>query len=241
MAARLRESGVPPERIEVIYNRPPRRVPADAGQRDRIGSATRGHRCIAFVGQIAPHKGFGVLVQAFARLAADCPDARLVVAGRLSDAASDDWARAQRDAIGRDPALAPRVVFLGEIDAVPQLLEGCELIAVPSLFEEPAANVVVEAKQAAIPAVVFPVGGLPELVRHDEEGWVCRASTVEALHEGLASYLAGPRGRAAAHGRAARRSLARLGNDRFTRRWRDAYLRALAPSPVRAGEPRIHR
>jgi glycosyltransferase involved in cell wall biosynthesis len=86
-----------------------------------------------------------------------------------------------------------------------------------------------EAKQAACPSIVFPRGGMPELVADGIEGIVCREATAQSLAGALSRYLEDA-ALARRHGEAALASLERLGVDRFGSSWLKVYR------DVRAGE-----
>jgi glycosyltransferase involved in cell wall biosynthesis len=219
IADRMKEAGTPPENLQVIYSRPPARgdvEPFDAGQLEP------GCFNIVFVGQVNATKGADKLVEAFAQVAARHPAARLLVAGRISDWVGDAWARELRDRTLADPGLAGRVRFLGYLEDVPGLLAHADVVVVPTVTDEPLANVVMEAKQAGVPTVVFPSGGLPEVIEHGVDGFVCEARTTQALATALDHYLADP-ATARRQGEAARASLARFRIDEFADRWTAVY------------------
>jgi glycosyltransferase involved in cell wall biosynthesis len=83
-------------------------------------------------------------------------------------------------------------------------------------------NVVIEAKLAGCCSIVFPSGGLCELIEEGVDGIVCRDVSAEALAEALRPYLSNPE-LARQHGQAARASLARLGIANFAQRWLQIY------------------
>ena len=60
-------------------------------------------------------------------------------------------------------------------------LVGARAHICPSIQEESSANVVLDAKAMSVPSIVFPRGGLPELVDHRRNGWVCPEATEDAL------------------------------------------------------------
>jgi len=216
IADRLVESGVPRGRIRVIYARPPTRLVAKKATRQRSAGFT-----FAFIGQINEAKGCGLLINAFRLVLESHADARLVIAGRISDWEGDSWARALRDRVSADPRLAGAVTFPGFVEDVATLLSNCQIVVAPTITEEPLANVVMEAKLAGLATIIFPSGGLPETIEHGVDGYICRDRTVEALREALAWYIE-HREAAAPQGRAARRSLRRLGVDRFVDHWKHA-------------------
>jgi glycosyltransferase involved in cell wall biosynthesis len=96
---------------------------------------------------------------------------------------------------------------------------------IPTMSEEPLANVVFESKRAGVPAIVFPSGGLPETIEHGVDGYICREKSVDALSEALAYYLDRP-GEAERQGLAAERSLARFGVHEFADGWIQVYEHA---------------
>jgi glycosyltransferase involved in cell wall biosynthesis len=223
VARSLRASGVPAEKITVIYNMPPARSSAQCTPLELQLPITA--RVFAYIGQISEHKGLHVLVDAFRELAADFPQARLLLAGRISDWAGDAWARALRDGTRADPLIADRVTFLGEIEDVAGLLARCEALVVPSLFNDPSPNVVMEAKQAGKAVIAFPRGGLPELIEDGVDGLLCREATTSALVQALRAYLENP-AMAREHGTAAAVTSTRFGNARFGANWREVYASA---------------
>jgi glycosyltransferase involved in cell wall biosynthesis len=214
IADRLAEAGVPPDRVTVIYSRPPLRSP-------RAETTTRASAAFTFVfvGQINETKGPHLLVDAFRDVRAAHPDARLVIAGRISDWEGDEWARALRREVEADPHLADCVTFPGFVEDVPALLASGQVAVTPTVTEEPLANVVMEAKLAGIPSIIFPSGGLPETIEHGVDGFICADRTTPALRDALTWYLE-HREAAAVQGQAARQSLQRFGIDNFVGHWR---------------------
>jgi glycosyltransferase involved in cell wall biosynthesis len=223
VARSLHASGVPADKITVIYNAPPARPSLHRAALALQLPATA--RAFAYIGQISEHKGPHVLVEAFRELACDFPQACLLLAGRISDWEGDAWARALRDTTRADPLIRGRVSFLGEIEDVPGLLARCEALVVPSLFGDPSPNVVMEAKQAGKAVIAFPRGGLPELIENGVDGLLCREATKSALVQALKAYLENP-AMAREHGAAAAVTNKRFGNARFGASWHEVYATA---------------
>lgn len=216
IADELAGLGIPPQKISVIYNKPPTRshppqpnVPPQQGH-------------ILFIGQLSSSKGVDRLIEAFRQVAPDFPDARLTVLGRISGWSGDDWQRSLRDRTWSDPLIGNRVSFPGEQEDVFHYLASAAFLVVPSVAQDPLPNVVGEAKAAARPSVVFPSGGLPELIQHGEDGFICRDTSIPALVEGLRYYLVEP-DRAHEHGHNALGSMTRFGFNQFEQSWRAVY------------------
>lgn len=218
---KLKETGVSDDQIEVIYAIPPGRFGrVSSGSEAQLPPASdpppvvSGTADVVFVGQIIEDKGPHLLVEAFRSLASRFPNARLLLAGRITEWEGDAWARQLRDDVQRDAQIGTRVTFTGFVEDVPGLLKGRTVLVAPSLIDEALGLVVLESKQAAIPAIVFPSGGLPEMIEHGETGWVCRDKTAADVADHLARYLEDP-ALAAQHGAAARASLDRFDTDSF--------------------------
>ncbi len=105
--------------------------PGDAGDLRTLGALGVRPPYIAFVGTMEPRKAIPVLVDAFAPLAAERPELRLVLAGR------DGWgSEAVRDAVARSGA-ATRVIRARWVpdEALPALFRQAAAVAYPSLEE----------------------------------------------------------------------------------------------------------
>ena len=106
---------------------------------------------LGFIGTVAPHKGVRTLLAAFR----DAPESwRLVVAG------SGPLAEAVRAAARNDP----RIEYVGHVEGSEKdaFFDRCDLLVIPSEWEEPATFVAVEAAVRGIPTVVSARGGLTE-------------------------------------------------------------------------------
>ncbi len=137
---------------------------------------------LLFVGQIARHKGIALLVDAVRDMISSGADITLWVAGESTW--GDPLSEQLRDQV-RQANLDDRILFLGRRDDVPALLRQCHIHVCPSIVDDPSPNVIVEAKREGTPTVGFPVGGIPELIEHETDGFVCRDMSKEGLIEGL--------------------------------------------------------
>ena len=97
------------------------------------------------VARLYPRKGQESLLRAFRAVAALRPGARLFLAG-------DGPARSEYEALAARLGLSDKVVFLGNRDDVPDLLQAADLFAFPSLYEG-LGGALIEAMLAACPIV----------------------------------------------------------------------------------------
>jgi glycosyltransferase involved in cell wall biosynthesis len=234
VSSSLVRHGVDEHRISLIYNAPPGRP----GLGSTLGpSHAADRKDIVFVGQIAEHKGPHLLIEAFKSIAMEFPNARLTLAGRINPVwEGDAWARALRNRTMADEQLRERVRFLGNVEDVRTLYAASTFVVVPSLFDDPAPNVVMEAKQAGRAVVGLPRGGIPELIEHGVDGLICAEVSISALSSALREYLSDP-DLACRHGEAAQLSLERLEIPQFGQKWRAVYRLAAAQPAERSPTP----
>jgi glycosyltransferase involved in cell wall biosynthesis len=129
----------------------------DAAPRDQI----RGPVVLGFIGRVAaPEKGLERLVRALGLLPAGA--ARLQIAGR-ADEAEQKGLR----------ALAPwaDINFLGFVNSA-DFYSQVDVVAAPSIWEEPGSLVLAEACAAGRPILTTGFGGNPEAVKDGATGWL---------------------------------------------------------------------
>jgi glycosyltransferase involved in cell wall biosynthesis len=159
-------------------------------QSEIADGAGSGGRDIIFLGQVAPHKGVDLLIEAFATLAAQYGDIHLRIAGGVYDENRAWFQGALMASPHRD-----RIHYLGYRDDVHEILKGAYVLAIPtrpSRFHESFGRVAAEAMAAGVPSVCFRSGALQELVVDGETGCVCSAESSEALAAGLERLIARP-------------------------------------------------
>src|SRR5581483_8266617 len=124
----------------------PKGDPADLAVLDPLGVRPP---YVAFVGTIEPRKAVPTLVEAFARLAGDHPDLRLVLAG------ADGWGTEEARAAIAASGVATRILRVRWVpdEALPALLRQAAAVAYPS-HEEGFGLPALEALAIGDPAVV---------------------------------------------------------------------------------------
>jgi FkbM family methyltransferase len=201
-------------KVRVIYNHPPLResTPAEEGV---IPAVPDNAVVILFVGQPTKNKGVDLIVEAVAReITEERANVVLWVVG-------ESWGglRQELEEEVCKKGLEARIRFLGYRGDIPKLLSRTDVHVCPSVWQEPSPNVIFEAKQAGVPSVAFNAGGIPELIRHKVDGFICAEKTVNSLRDGMRYFLASKETRETA-GLAARQSIAeRFGYERFKEQW----------------------
>jgi glycosyltransferase involved in cell wall biosynthesis len=132
------------------------------------------------VGRLVPlHKGFDVLIRAFARLPAEESRARLRIAGEGPE-------RGALEGLARAQGVADRVEFAGFVTDVPGFLASVNVFVNPSRWEA-FGNTLVEGMAAGLPCIASRVQGLPE-IGDDLVTWV-EAGDVAGLCRAMAAAL----------------------------------------------------
>jgi glycosyltransferase involved in cell wall biosynthesis len=155
----VRERIVPPHRIEVIGNgvNPNRFQPCpEQRKRTRSKLGWEGHFVWLAIGRLELAKDYPNLIQAFKKVHAKSPSARLAIAG-------EGRMRAQIEQIIRNAGLQSAVSLLGLRDDVPDLLNACDALVLASAWEG-GPLVLLEAGAAERPVVSTRVGAAPEIV-----------------------------------------------------------------------------
>lgn len=116
------------------------------------------HPYILAVGQLVAHKGFDLLIEAFARVAAKHPNVQLCIAGSGPQ-------QATLEALLSQNGLSHRFSLPGKVDeaTVAALMAGCLFVAMPSQRES-FGMVALEAMAAGKAVLAAPVGGLTEFL-----------------------------------------------------------------------------
>lgn len=208
-------------KLALIYNLAPKKENNSEVDKE-VPNTTPGMGGLIYVGSLSEHKGLLHLVEAFAQIANRYPTLTLdIIGGSRFDAVF----RARLGELVKRLSINERVVFHGYVNDPDRFFKKTTAIHVaPSLWEEPAANVVLEAKREGTPSLVYPSGGLPELVHHERDGYVCREKSVTALVQGLHWMLKDTARLQEMRSAAKADFCERFGAERFASQWREVYL-----------------
>lgn len=221
---RLTEAGAFPrarrgtQPVRIIRGNNPASVESASG-RDRATDLALG-----FIGRLEPSKGLEGLLAAIAEL----PEITLLVAGK---------GEASYEAFLRDRAAScGRVHFLGHVRPV-DFFPRIDLLAIPSIWEDPFPRVFHEALAFGVPSLVTPLGGLPEVIRPGQNGFIAAGSDAMAFGSTLRTLLARGWDRAAIRAEC-RAAAAAYRPERIVAQYESVLAAAAArrPVPEDAGE-----
>jgi glycogen(starch) synthase len=188
--------------------------------------------CIGRIGTI-DEKGFDVAIRAMPAVLARFPSARLAIAG-------DGPARPALERLASEAGVADCVDFLGWIhpDRVLALMNESTMVLMPSRVPEGFGLVALQAAQMRRPVVASGVGGVTEVVVHDETGLLVAPADEGALADAIIALL-GDSARAERLGRAGRRRAeTELGWEGHVDAY-DALLRRLATGDRATSRPHV--
>jgi glycosyltransferase involved in cell wall biosynthesis len=188
----------PPDKIDIIPNGVDA-APFDALDRSSLkqfrakwigetnsSEETGDARMVFFVGRLVHEKGAHLLVEAAPRVLEEFPRTKFIIAGTGMVRES---LRKRVAAMG----IAEHVNVAGFIPDADRnkLLKIADVAVFPSLYE-PFGIVALEAMAAQCPVVVSTVGGLAEVVAHEDTGVTVYPDSVESLAWGILRTLSDP-------------------------------------------------
>lgn len=139
---------------------------------------------VGSIGWLTDIKGHRVLIEALGYLKDEFPLAHAVIVG---SGGQRDALLAQADLLG----LGDRLHLVGHRNDVEQCLAGMDCFVFPS-FNEGMGRALIEAMAAGLPVVASRVGGIPAIVRHEENGLLVEAGDARGLSEALRRIFTNP-------------------------------------------------
>lgn len=163
----------------VIYNYPPNRI---VTHKEKIVKK-KNVVTFGYIGQVIEIKGVAHFVEAAKKLLVHQENMHFIIAGSLSY--DSVFAQEIVEMCGDDE----HFTLLGEINDVESFFGAIDVLCVPSIKQEPLGNVIVEAKKYSKPCIIYPSGGMPELISHLHDGYICSSQNVDSLLEGMLYYV----------------------------------------------------
>lgn len=172
----LLANGVPNEKVTLIPNGVS--IPSEGPRSDPgIGGTVL---YVANFTQSVANKAFEVLFDAWAKVHAERPNARLTVAG---GGETGRWREFLKERNAEES-----VVFLGGVENMVALYKGALMLVLPSRCEG-ISNALLEAQSWGVPAVVSDIPGNVLVVEHEKNGLVVPVGDADALARGIIELL----------------------------------------------------
>jgi len=184
VAASVIESGLPADKVEVVYEgvEVPPAITPEAHERARQRWSVAGNeRLLGCVGYLLPEKGQESVLRAMPEVRAKFPGTRLLLAG-------DGPCRERLEALAKQLDLQGAVVFAGFVEDISLVYAALNIFVFPSLAE-PLGTSLLAAMAWGLPVLAVASGGVPEYVHNGENGWLVAESHPELVADGLLRLL----------------------------------------------------
>ncbi len=153
-----------------------------------LASETPRRMRFGFMGQIKPHKGVDLVVEAMKVLLDAGRQVELAIWGRSKDD-PEYYRNLQRSARAHDA-----IHFCGAFDGarVWNVLQEMDVLVVPSRWFENCPTVILEAFKMRVPVIATNMGGMAELVQHEHSGLTFAVNDAEDLRAQMERIISEP-------------------------------------------------
>jgi sugar transferase (PEP-CTERM/EpsH1 system associated) len=150
-----------------------------------------GSLIIGTVGRLDPVKDYETLLRACARVIAQCGtrigEVSSIKVLIIGSGPLEDKLRCSAKELG----IEETVLFLGERNNVPEILQAMDVFVLPSVTEG-ISNTILEAMACGLPVVATKVGGNSELINDNITGFLFPVGNDEKLGQILVDYISNP-------------------------------------------------
>ncbi len=183
--------GVDPQRVSVLANGVElgRFRPTKPDEMLRRDLGLSGKRLVVTVSRLVARKGVDRVIEALPAIGAAVPEVHYLVVG-------DGPQREELGSLAGRLGLSERVTFLGAAPQaeIPRHLSLCEVFVMPNRRlengeEDGFGLVFLEANACGLPVIGGNAGGVPEVVRHGENGLLVDGNSVPAIAEAVTRVL----------------------------------------------------
>jgi N-acetyl-alpha-D-glucosaminyl L-malate synthase BshA len=185
----------------------------------RARLSPNGERVIMHISNFRKVKNLPVLLQVFNEVRRHVP-ARLALVG-------DGPEREATERQAEDMGIADRVDFLGDQESIADILPAADVFLLPSQHES-FGLAALEAMACGVPVVGSRIGGLPEVIVHEETGYLCDPNDVACMTTIVSALLRNEELRRTISRAGRERAVREFNRDRIVARYVDAYHRLVA-------------
>lgn len=175
------DSGFPAEKVVYVPNGVPK---IDVAPRMKTPTSWT----LGMAALFRPRKGVEVLLEALASVRSTGLDVRLRAIGPFETPEYEAEVMALVEKLG----IASSVDWTGFVTDIPAELAQIDVSVLPSLFGEGLPMVVLEAMAAGVPVIASSVEGIPEAIRHREEGLLVEPGSVSQLALAIEDLVGSP-------------------------------------------------
>ena len=166
---------------------------------------------VGCVGDVVERKGQVYLFRALEQIIKEVPNFKLILVGRFNR--KETYVKRLRAHVLKNN-LMRRVRWVGLRTNVQDFMTAFDTLVVPSLVE-PLGLVAMESLAAGTPVIASDIGGLPEIVDHQQSGLLVPAKNPEALAEAIIEM---------AHDAKRRKAMGAYGQEKILKTFRPTEL-----------------
>ena len=166
-----------PNGIEESPASPTHRVASPSGENDKI---------VGLVGRIAPLKGHDDFITAAKILMSSNPGVKFLIVGE-DIAHGGRYLNNLKERVKKD-GLEGHVVFTGFVKSIKDVMADFAVLTLPA-WEEPFGLVILEAMSLGVPVVATNAGGIPEIIKDNENGLLIPPRSPGKLSEAILKIL----------------------------------------------------
>jgi lipopolysaccharide heptosyltransferase II len=142
---------------------------------------------ISIVGRITPLKGHTYFLKAMAQVLRKLPQAKVWIIGDVPT--GKESYREELQVLARRLGIYDSVEFLGTRKDVPQLLAKTDVLVMSTIVPEAFGRVILEAQAVGVPVVATSVGGVVEIIDHEQTGLLVMPKDSDAMAEAVLRIL----------------------------------------------------
>ena len=171
--------GVDPEKVFVVPNGVPQRTTRPERQPNDLPWT------LGTVALFRPRKGTEILLDAMAVLRSAGAPVELLAVGGFETPRHEDDLKRRASELGISDAIR----WTGFTQDVDRELREMDLFVLPSLFGEGLPMVVLEAMATGVPVIASRVEGIPETIRHGQDGLIVEPGDADALASAIREFI----------------------------------------------------
>jgi len=184
------ESGIKEEKIDVVHNAIDPKIfkpSINFEQTRKEWNIQKSIKVISYVGRLDQEKGLETLIRAFALLVRNCPNVRLLIAGKPLST-QEKYGKLLQD-LSCSLGIEKQVDFLGHITNTTSLYQVSDVTVLPSLWSEPFGKAIIESMACSTPVVASRTGGIPEILTGEFQNWLFEPGNEQDLLDKLTGII----------------------------------------------------
>jgi glycosyltransferase involved in cell wall biosynthesis len=165
------------DKVELIYN--------GISNFQNINAVVAKKNYVITVANLSIRKGYVEYLKIINNVVKDLPDAQFIFLGH-------DNLNGKVQKTIKDLNLSSNVKYLGFQSDVGHYLNESSVFVLPSLFGEGCPTSILEAFSHKLPVIAYQIDGIPELVSHNEDGFLINSGDIDSFVLAIKSLLLNP-------------------------------------------------